>query len=118
MYNPSYQGRQSTLSTLILSSLFKELFLQPKLDIFRGVWSGEYGLGDTKSVDTPVSFGFFLSSKKISKFTFSVVFFCSKKSVDRINPPNKKSTISTPNTKVKAFMWGLIGVNSLNLRLP
>ena len=29
--------------------LFKELFIQPKLEIFSG------GLGDTKSVDTPVS---------------------------------------------------------------
>ena len=30
-----------------------ELFLQPKLDIFRGVYG--YGPGDTKSLDTPVS---------------------------------------------------------------
>ena len=29
--------------------LFKELFSQPKLDIFRGVG---YGLGDTKSADS------------------------------------------------------------------
>ena len=32
---------------------FKELFSQPKLDIFRGFYG--YDLGDTKSVDTPVS---------------------------------------------------------------
>ena len=34
-------------------NLFKELFSQPKLDIFSGVY--EYGLGDTKSVDTSVN---------------------------------------------------------------
>ena len=33
--------------------LFKELFAQPKLGIFRGILG--YGLGGTKSVDTPVS---------------------------------------------------------------
>ena len=44
--------------------LFKELFSQPKLDIFRGVQG--YGLGDTKSVDTPVSLeiGYILPCKK------------------------------------------------------
>ena len=37
--------------------IFKELFSQPKLDIIRGVYGKVYGydLGDTKSVDTPVS---------------------------------------------------------------
>ena len=33
--------------------LFKELFSLPKLDIFRGVYGN--ALGDTKSVETPVS---------------------------------------------------------------
>ena len=48
--------------------LFKELFSEPELDIFRGVQG--YGLGDTKSVDTPVAEFY---NKKILKIYF---FYC------------------------------------------
>ena len=44
--------------------LFKEIFSHPKLEVFRCVYG--YGLGDTKSVDTPVSYeiGFVFTIRK------------------------------------------------------
>ena len=64
------------------SSLIEAKFLsQPKLDTLRGVQG--YGLGDTKSVDTPVSWLYF--TMQFFFFTFSFVF-TGKKRVDIGNP--------------------------------
>ena len=51
LFSPSFEvGRGGEGDSI---RLLKELYPQPKLDIFRGVKG--YGQGDTKSVDTHVS---------------------------------------------------------------
>ena len=59
--------------------LFKELILQPKLDIFRGV--------KTKPLDTPVNYELLLyfTMQKITSIAFT-----NKKRVDTINPHSLK----------------------------
>ena len=81
---------------LILSSLFSELFSQPKLDIFRGV--EEYGPGDTKTVEIPLNeeIWLHLQSKKKNPTNLLFLLFLQMERGYRIGPPPSNIRVKHP----------------------